>query len=123
MSCQVLVAWTWNQLAHEGGMFAAWLLVTLCLAYFAGRAINGLLTREDKLKYHGMATGLARNQKSVPSRQLRFSTLDLLVAITLVAVLAGLVTGMANQNRDGIPDLRLRQEVEREIEKAKQRGI
>ena len=118
----MLAAWTWNQLAHEGGMFAAFLLVTLCLAYFAGRAVNGLLTRDAKLRDQGIATGLVRNQTAVRSRLPRFSTLDLLVAITLVAVLAGLIAGMANQKSDGIPSLSLSQEVEREIEKAAQRG-
>jgi hypothetical protein len=84
----VLFAWSWNQLAHEGGMFAAWLSVTLCLAYLVGRAVRVLQTRDDKLKDYGMATGLVRNHNPVPSRQLRFSTLDLLVLRELLGAVA-----------------------------------
>jgi hypothetical protein len=99
----MLAAWTWNQLAHEGGTFTAAMVAILCLIYLAGKGVSVIRTRECELLDRGIATGLMRKGAHALKSRRRFSLLDLLVAITFVAALAGLIRGMANTERDGIP--------------------
>jgi hypothetical protein len=94
-------------------MVAAWLIITLCLIYFAGRTMSLARTREGKLKAYGETTGLNRSKGAASSNRRRFSLLDLLVAVTLVAALGGAIIGTSNQERDGIPRFRLSDEIEK----------
>jgi hypothetical protein len=97
----MLAEWTWNQLAHEGGVFAAWFIVVLCIAYLARKVAGVLRAREDKISDVGIATGLSRKRTLQKNR--KFSVLDVMVAVAFVASLVGLVKGMANEERDGKP--------------------
>jgi hypothetical protein len=99
----MFAAWTWNQLAHEGGTFAAAIVAFLCLIYLTGKGVSVIRTRERELLHRGIATGLTPKGAHVLKNRRRFSLLDLLVAITFVAALAGTIRGMANTERDGIP--------------------
>jgi hypothetical protein len=99
----MLADWTWSQLAHEGGTFAAAMIALACFIYLAGKGVSVLRKRERELLYQGIGTGLTPQGPHVFRNRRRFGMLDLLVAITFVAALAGLVRGMANEEKDGIP--------------------
>lgn len=96
----MLIAWTWSQLAHEGGTFAAAIIVVVCLAYLTRRVASVLRTRERKLLDQGIATGLT---PGVRENRRRFSLLDLLVVITLAGALAGLLKGFGDEDKKGMP--------------------
>ena len=117
----MLIAWTWSQLAHEGGIFAMAAIVVVCLAYLTRRVVSVLRTRERKLLDQGIATGLTLGARE---NLRRFSLLDLLVAITLVGGLAGLMKGLAGEDEHGMP-YKLDDEwgVLRDIDNMKQREI
>lgn len=97
----MLIAWTWNQLAHECGTFVAAVVVVACLTYLTRRMAVLLPSRERKLRADGIATGLTRGARENPYR---FTLLDLLVTITLVGASIGLVSGMARERDSGLPN-------------------
>jgi hypothetical protein len=106
----VFIAWTWNQLVHEAGIFAAGMIVIACLVYLARKVPSALRKRERELLERGIATGLVDKARE-PCH--RFSLMDLLVVVTLAAALAGLVLGMSSANK-GIPADQLWKEFDRQ---------
>jgi hypothetical protein len=75
----MLATWTWSQLGHEIFGAVACVVVLACLSYFSLRGL------------------------SVVKRQRKFSLLDLFIAITLVGAAAGLIVGLASDDKKGIP--------------------
>jgi hypothetical protein len=116
----MLAAWTWNQLAHEGGTIAAAMIAAACFAYLTRKGASVLQKRGLELRVQGIATGLPRKGTGGLQKRRRFSVLDLLVVVTLVAALAGLFKGMANEEKSGMPRFRFWREIAREVEEAKQ---
>jgi hypothetical protein len=103
MSSGVLAAWTWEQLAHEAGTFAAWLIAVLSLIHLVKRAASLVRTRDDELRDTGHAVGLNRAQTGTGQKSRRFSVLDVFAVITLFAAFAGLIKGVWNGEEKGIP--------------------
>jgi hypothetical protein len=96
----MITAWTWNQWAHEWGTFSTAMIAIACCIYLARKLPTALQNRERKLRVQAIAMGLS---ETVRENHRRFSLLDLLVVVTLVAALAGLFVGLAHQQKDGIP--------------------
>ena len=78
-SVHVLATSEWNQLWFEAGTFAAAMISFGCVAFLSHRSVRVLR------KSH------------------RFRLLDFLVAVTLICALAGLITGMAGEEKYGMP--------------------
>jgi hypothetical protein len=104
----MLIGWTVNQWAHEAGTFAAAVIALACLVYLVRKIPFPTAAEKQyrKLLNQGIATGMVNKR---PESQRRFRLLDLMVVVTLVAALTGLIRGMANVERDGIPALRGKQ--------------
>ena len=98
----MLIGWTTSQWMHEAGTFAAAAIAFACLIYLVRKYPfpTAAQKRSRELLDQGIATGMVN--KRLESRR-RVRLLDLMVVVTLVAALAGLIRGMANVEREGIP--------------------
>jgi hypothetical protein len=94
--------WTSNQLAHEVGTLAAFLIAIVCLGYFAYKWASVFRNRDRDLRDQGIVTGLIHTETRALKNRRRFSLLDMLVIITLIAALAGLVNGLMNEGKHGM---------------------
>ena len=82
--------WTWSQIAHEVLTLISAILVVVCLSLLSHRSYK------------------------VIKQEHRFSLRDMFLVLTLIAGLAGLFIGMAHDERDGIPRMKLWKELRRE---------
>jgi hypothetical protein len=108
----MLIAWTIDQLMHEVGTVVASFVAVVCIAYLSRRAARLLRTREDELLDQGVATGLTRKRAEIVRNRRRFSVLDLLAIVTLIAALTGLWRGLTAEEDRGIPKFKMERAIE-----------